>query len=45
MLIVPGLAMWLLRVSMLPSGTNLTIGAQSALPSLRAIASQLAVST
>ncbi len=45
MLMVPGLAMCPLTGSIPPSGTNFTIGAQSALPSLRAIASQLACST
>ena len=37
--------MWPVGGSMSPSGTNGTIGAHSALPSLRAIASQLARST
>ena len=43
--IVPGDAMWPVFFSMSPSGTNLTIGAHSALPILRAIASQFACST
>ncbi len=45
MLMVPIVAMWLDFVSRLPSGTNGTMGAQSASPSLRAIASQFALST
>ena len=45
MVMVPGLVMWPVFGSMSPSGTYLTIGAHSALPSLRAMASQLACST
>ena len=43
--IVPAVSMWPLFGSMLPSGTNFTIGAHRALPILRAMASQLACST
>ena len=45
MLIVPGDAMCPLAGLMLPSGTNFTIGAHSALPIFRAIASQFVCST
>src|SRR6266511_2350517 len=44
-LIVPTVNMWLDFGSIDPSGTNGTTGAQSAFPSLRAIASQLAFRT
>ena len=44
-LIVPGEVMWPVGGSMSPSGTCLMTGAHSALPILRAIASQLACST
>src|SRR5712664_2801268 len=44
-LIVPTVSMWLDGGSIDPSGTNGTIGAQSAFPSLRAMALQLVFST